>query len=216
MIKVLKYLIITFNAVLIIIFFLLCIKLLRAKQTELEYLTIPITLCFSATGILLGALTYFFNRETTAKNEFELYYSNLNKDISDASFDNKKGIDAFLSFDLDTNIPNTMLDHINLVLKSYQTCLDFIEKNYFFNVRIKKINKDRLHLLFYSKILWPLHKTMLAKGKKFIEKHDDSKLTIPNYAKLSIECIHYLIENNLVQSSDYKRDILTKLENLKK
>lgn len=147
------------------------------------------------------------------KVQVEKLYENLNKDIADAVFDDKKGIDAYLHYNLNLQVRNVMLDHINLILFSYEEYLNQIQNNSLLPDQFKKFHTTRLHLLFYSKVLWPLHDTITTHGAEFINgKHDDSKITLRKYALLGISCIRYLISNNLAADSIYKQENIMKLQ----
>lgn len=150
------------------------------------------------------------------KTQIEKYYDNLNKDISEASFGEKKGVDAYLAYKLNNEWDNVILDNLNLVLYSFETYLRLIEKSDLISEPHKIFSMNRLHLLFYSKVLWPLHSTIVTDGKPFINgvKHDDSKITIRKFATLGISTINYLINNKLAVDSTFKQDNLKLLERL--
>jgi hypothetical protein len=168
-------------------------------------------------GILFGSLTYFFNRESNEKAQIEKYYSNLNGDINETLFGDKKGVDAFLNFNLVNSTKNVFLDNLNLILLSYETFLGLVSSNKIVSKSYKSLSATRLHLLFYSKVLWSLKDTMIKDGESFIaEKHDDSKIIIPKYAELSILCINYLIENKIIQPSPYKEESISHFKKLSK
>ncbi len=150
------------------------------------------------------------------KTQVEKYYENLNNDISDASFNGKKGVDAYLAYKLNTEWDNVILDNLNLVLYSFETSLQLIERSELLSESHKIFSKNRLHLLFYSKVLWPLHSTIVTDGKPFITgiKHDDSKITLRKFATFGISTIRYLISNKLAVDSTFKQDNLKLLEQL--
>lgn len=162
----------------------------------------------SSLSIFLILLTFFFNRESREIGMIENYYENLNKEINSAIFNNKKGVEAYLDYELGTVIRNNLLDNLNLVLTNFEIYLDLIENNEIINKKIRNKYLIRFYLLFYAKMLWPLHETIIKNGLDFIknDRHDDSKLILPKYSELSIKCISYLKTNSIVQASIYKED----------
>jgi len=71
-----------------------------------------------------------------------------------------------------------------------------------------------LYLIFYSKVLWPLHKTIIRDGVDYINQHDDSKIILPKYADLGIQLIKYLMHENVAAESRFKEGVKSDLEKI--
>lgn len=214
--RIFKYLTTSLLFTLVILAILIFLKFVCSKNLEPKELGIPFSIISSSIGILFVSLTYFNNRESTERTQIEKYYSYLNDDIGDALYGEKKGVDAYLAYVMSKNTPNNViLDNLNLVLSSFETYLTLIENNKFISESYKRFGKTRLHLLFYSKVLWPLHETICQNGEEFIlRKHDDSKLTLPKFAEMGINSIQYLIDNKIAQDSEFKLEIMNKFNKL--
>ncbi len=213
--KILKYLTIGLLLLLVVLAVTICIDSICNNDLQLKEFGIVFSIISSSIGILFVSLTYFFNRESNERTQIEKYFTYLNNDINDASFMGKKGVDAYLNFDLDSKEKNVILDNLNLVLSSFETYLNLIDDNKLVSQSFKTFSKTRLHLVFYSKVLWPLHSTIVKHGKDFIrEKHDDSKITLPKFAELGLNCIQYLKANGLAQDSTFKEENMQLLREL--
>ena len=171
----------------------------------------------SGISIFLVLLTYFFSLEANEIQKIEGYYQSLNNDIADAFYNDKKGVEAYLAYDMSGPIKNVIRDNVNLVLCGFETYLSLIQKNKFLPKKVKQNYLTRLHLLYYSKVLWPLHETIIKNGIDIIknDKHDDSKIILPKYADLSIRCINHLLNNMIVQESEWKNRTIKKFEEIR-
>jgi hypothetical protein len=171
----------------------------------------------SGLTIFLLLLTYFFTLESNEVEKVERYYQSLNSEIAEAFYKDKKGVEAYLNYKFDSGVDNVILDHVNLVISSFDTYLKLLQENKFLKHGIKEKYITRFYLLYYSKVLWPLHITFLEVGKKIIteDKHDDSKIILPKYADLGIRSIQHLKENNIIIGSKWKENTLSKLVELK-
>jgi hypothetical protein len=195
MFRIIKNIVIGLLFILLILTVVIGINFVFKNHLCLKDIGIVFSILFSSIGILFGSLTYFFNRESNEKTQIEKYYTSLTNEINETLFDDKKGVDAYLSFKLESTVKNVFLDNLNLVLLSYEMYLKLIDENKIVSKTYKTFSKNKLHLLFYSKVLWSLHDTIIKDGQEFIkDKHDDSKITIPKFADLSITCINYLID----------------------
>jgi hypothetical protein len=170
----------------------------------------------SIVSAFLLIFTYYFTLESSFINKIEEYYKSINSEIGDAFFDNKKGIDAYLRYDMKTDIKNVILDNLNLVITSFEIYLSLIESNKILRTETKRMYKIKFYLLFYSKVLWPLHGTIIKNGLTFINDniHDDSKLILPKYAEISIRCINFLRDMGVAAASDFKDDNIKKLNEI--
>ncbi|MBS3913066.1 MAG: hypothetical protein KG003_01065 [Bacteroidetes bacterium] len=213
--RIFNYLTIGMLFILVLLDVIICTNFICKNDYQLKDFGIAFSIVSSSIGILFVALTYFFNRESNERTQIEKYFTYLNSDINDASFKGQKGVDAYLLFDLKNSENNIILDNLNLVLSSFETYLNLIDNNKLVSKSFKKFSATRLHLLFYSKVLWPLNETIIKHGHDFITKmHDDSKITIPKFARLGIRCIQYLKENGLAQNSNFKDEIIKSLKEL--
>jgi hypothetical protein len=171
---------------------------------------------FGSLSIYLLLLTYFYSLQSNELTKIETFYQDLNSEINDASFDGKKGVDAYLTYSMQTKVKNVILDNLNVVVTSFATYLKYINDNKLISDADKKTYTTRLYLIYYSKVLWPLHETILENGVIFIikEMHDDSKLILPKYADLGIKCINYLRNENIAAASEFKKEKISKLEEI--
>ena len=110
----------------------------------------------SGGSILLLILTFFFTLNSNEINRIEGYYQTLNKEIADANFNDKRGVEAYLNYEMDTKVKNLILDNLNLVVTTFEIYIDRIVKNNLISQKTKNNYTTRFYLLFYSKVLWPL------------------------------------------------------------
>lgn len=154
------------------------------------------------------------------RSEFvQRFYDRVENEISNMSYDGKIGVDAFYAFKFDhTNEGNKIekfLDSLNYILSNFEMLLRYTEEQSSVNKDIKSQIRNSLFLLFYSKMLWGLKDTMKEKGEWFLNiGHDDSKITIPKFARLSVQCINHLKDENLIVHSPWKVEIIQAFENL--
>ncbi|MXV17722.1 hypothetical protein [Hufsiella ginkgonis] len=178
-IQILKFLTISFIVALPIT--VIGIYLVAFIRGEIDLQMVPVVFSSAVTtiGILFGSLTYFNNRESSERAQIEKYYSVLTSDINDAIYDGKRGVEAYFAFNIKTGFDNNVLDNLNLVITSFEIYEGLIKENGIIGGKFKSINLKRLYLLYYSKVLWPLHSFVEAHGKAFIEReHDDSRITL--------------------------------------
>lgn len=124
------------------------------------------------------------------------------------------GIDALYNFDKDYKVnPNSVLNHLNLILNSFDQLILLANKRIKFKHNdIKWLTIDRVYLLFYSKILWPVYEQIIDKHYSVLiseNGHDDFKTSIANqYAKLSLDTIDYLSggELNRLSKKELRKD----------
>lgn len=158
---------------------------------------------------------------TKSASEFEFVnslYDRISQEIADARHLDFKGIDAFYKFELDAKGDVKFLDTLNLILSTYEMFMSYVEKMEFVDEDLRPQSLKRLNLLFYSKVLWPLHTTIIENGEKFVAGlYDDSRILIPKYARISVKRINYLLDQNMVARSDWKdekMELLKKIEKL--
>lgn len=164
---------------------------------------------WTSLSIYLLFITYLNAMQANELAKVESFYQGLNSEINDASFDEKRGTDAYLFFDLETKITHSILDNLNVVLSSFEIYLDFIEESRLLSKRDKERCKTRFYLMFYSKVLWPLRHTISSNGEGFMKKHDDSHLILPKYCNLGIQAISCLSEKNFIVRSRFKEDTMS-------
>jgi len=172
----------------------------------------------TSVSIFLVILTYFFSLKSSETQKIENYINAINCEINEASFNGKKGTDAYLAYDMNTNEKHIILDNLNLVITTFNSLIKTINNNKLIPKTQKNEYKNRLYLIYYTKVLWPLHDTITSNGLDFIvnKKHDDSAITLPKYADLGIQCVEYLRANGISASSDFKTNIISKLEEIRK
>lgn len=167
---------------------------------------------FGSLSIYLLLITYFYSIQGNELTKIETFYQNLNSEINDASFEGEKGTDAYLAYDMNTQTKNVILDNLNVVVTSFATYLNYVSQNKIVSESDKKIYVTRIYLLFYSKVLWPLHETITKNGISFInKKHDDSLLVLPKFCDIGIKTIKYLRENEIAAASAFKDETIKKL-----
>lgn len=81
---------------------------------------------FASLSIYLLLITYFYSVKANEMTKIETFYQSLNSEINDASFDGKKGSDAYLAYQMNTLTKNSILDNLNVVVTSFTTYLDYI------------------------------------------------------------------------------------------
>lgn len=154
--------------------------------------------------------------ETNEQNLLNNIYDNLNKDINDATLGEFKGSEAYRNYSVlntENNPLNNLLDNINLVLNSFEMYFEYLSQKNFSNQHFKELSENRLYLLFYSKLLWPLLSSHGLQGSKLAEIHDDSINTVLKYCILTKKCISYLKTKSLIVDSEYKKINLDEIDN---
>ena len=68
--------------------------------------------------------------------------------------------------------------------------------------------------MYYSKVLWPLHETVIENGVAFVKEHDDSLLILPKYCDLGIRTIDYLRKNKIAKASIFKDQTISALQKI--
>ncbi|MBN2348790.1 MAG: hypothetical protein JXJ22_08140 [Bacteroidales bacterium] len=147
------------------------------------------------------------------KSDLELInqlINELNADINNLSVGGKNGVECFylMSKDFFRN-PQHLLDMLNTYLISMENLIQIAKNSRYKNKKIKKSVLTRIYFNYYSKILWPVYRQYENNGKTetYIDiknfllneiKHDDSKVILPKYEKISKKCIKYLEENRLI------------------
>lgn len=127
------------------------------------------------------------NDEFLPKEECELY----------------TGIDALYNFDHHfKENPNSVLNHLNLILNSFEQIVLMAKRIRYKWGDMKWITIDRIYLLYYSKILWPVYERIIKEhGKSLLnDGNDDFKESIATlYAKLSLDTLDYLSGGQLAR-----------------
>ena len=93
------------------------------------------------------------------------------------------------------------MDHLNSIcIISYENLLIIAKKSRYENDEFRAITLTRIYFLFYSKILWPVHKHIWTKLRPtLISGHDDSKHIFPRFKKLAKEVIEELQKKSLIE-----------------
>ncbi len=98
-------------------------------------------------------------------------------------------------------LDNSVLNQLALILISFEHLCE-IEKSFEYNNPLQHtINQDRIHLFFYARIIWPLHKFYGNEWKKLLEPpnpHPDSKETLERFERLVKKTYCYLLARKLV------------------
>ena len=182
-------------------------------------------------GTILTAIAAIFVYKTyqTQEIQLELQKKEANQTIIDNLFDKiSKEVDDFeITFNknlLDDDKPelisykgifvlynlkelynkrdNSVLNQLNLALISFEHLFTIIKKStYKWDMQLE-INLDRSYLLFYTKIIWPIHRFYKEEWNKLIVEwkppHPDSLGAKSRFEKLLKEAYSYLLKRNLV------------------
>jgi len=117
-----------------------------------------------------------------------------------------KGTSVLFNLNFLIHTQNTIIGQLNLILISCEHLFKLTEdSNYKWNLQ-KEINKDRNYLMFYSKIIWPIHRFYLEGWDKLITNfdppHPDSLGMKARFEKLLRETYLHLLKEDLVGRPD--------------
>lgn len=175
---------------------------------------------FGSLSLFLVILAYYASIEADERSKVEAFYQHLNSEINEASYDGKKGIEAWLAFkmkdDPERHIKHVMFDQLNVFVYSFNTYSSYIDNSKLLSKSDKEIYRKRFYLLYYSKILWSIRETVMKDGQWAIDNHDDSKFIIPLFCRTSINVINYLMEKEIAKDSQLKNLVLSRFEQLSK
>jgi hypothetical protein len=160
--------------------------------------------------------------------QFRIQYDKDWKEFPQAEQKVYTGIDAIYNYNSfhHTN-PNSVMNHLNSILNSFENIIHMANARVLYKYDdMKEITLKRIYYLYYSHILWSVweleypnekrpncEKEMLSRFSKQ-NLHDDSKFIVDKYAKLSIETIKFLSDDNR-KLIEKKPDEISKLEKLK-
>jgi hypothetical protein len=165
---------------------------------------------FTTASFLLLFFTWRNSQQIRDLNYINELYDHIEDDINSVTFINWDGIYAFYNFRADNHqTPNSVMNHLNSVLFSYQHLLEVARSTIYRNDRIREITLTRIHFLYYSKILWPVYESIWRNlRERFVQDnpigtgHDDSRFLFPRYLNFSSETINYLSARNLIARKD--------------
>lgn len=123
------------------------------------------------------------------------------------------GTDAFYNFTKANNflnVGNSVMDDLNSLLFSFANLLGIIKTTKFKKDSVKDAILTRTYFLYYSKILWPVHREIWSVDRPdLLKHHDDSIFIFPRYQRLSKETIEYLTGKNLIApNKNHAQDIM--------
>jgi hypothetical protein len=120
----------------------------------------------------------------------------------DPEFITYKGVFVLYNLTDLININNTALNQLNLILISCEHLFNLTNSATYKWALQKDINNDRNFLMFYTKILWPIHQFYLQGWDKLITElkpqHPDSLGTRTRFEKLLKTTYKYLLDKQLV------------------
>jgi hypothetical protein len=153
------------------------------------------------------------NRQNQDINDIEILYNNIVIDINNLRFRDHIGTDAFYNFTKANDffkVGNSVMDDLNSLLFSFENLLGIIRNTNFKKQTVKDALLTRTYFLFYSKVLWPVHREIWSTNRpELLKNHDDSKFIFPRYKGLSKETIEYLTEKDLIApNKDHAKDIM--------
>jgi hypothetical protein len=185
------------------------------------------------TGItILGvAFLLYAYKDQKRQAEAELFnklYTDLLDDINSIQYRKKlkrtlfsadsselfQGVDALYNYTADDNDnPNSVMNHLNLIITSFNHLIKTIECSVYQSPDFQEIMRDKVYLLFHSKIYWPTIDGLYANYRYQLMNNNwgNAKIFFFEYKKFANQAFNYLIERNMLTlepASDSLSDIL--------
>lgn len=164
----------------------------------------------------LAFLAYAY-RDQQRQAEFSLFtklYEDILTDINSIQYRKKyakvisspddselfEGVDALYNYEADDgDNQNSVLNHLNLILVSFEHIIDLLDHAVFQDSKFEKIMKDKVYLLFFSKIYWPcfrLHETY--RDQLIRSNWGNAPILFFKFEKFTKQTYEYLVAQQLV------------------
>lgn len=110
------------------------------------------------------------------------------------------GLDAIYRFDdRHHHSPNSVLNHVNSIIKSFEHAIEMTNKVRFKYDAQKDIMLLKLYMLYYSKISWPVGHSIYSKRIQLkLDKNPDYPVILDNYVRLTRGTQKYLIDKKQI------------------
>lgn len=172
-------------------------------------------------GFIFLYLAYTSQKATTDLALLNKLYADLLEDINSLQYTDRgrginrffrkevtfKGIDALYHFNTN-DTDNSVLNHLNLIIVSFKQLLQVLEKSTFSDGSTKKVFKDKVCLLYYAKVIWPvLDGVYKAKNELLVRDSSwgNAELLFFEFEKLTASTIEYLDEKQLILKTAFPK-----------